>query len=346
MAALVQTIPQQTSTVLLQTRPSSSSGASSFASSSQVTSQQNPRSQAMSLGTFGSGASSGAYRGHQAIPVAPYAFTSTPGLVNTGNGQQRQSSAAQSRSEAPVLPSIFESQQKTATGRLHHPSTGSLSSPNSSQRSYVTQDDSILSAKNRLNDLAFRPLSTVNLPSSTPFLNIPSPTGSAKPSPDRYRRGNRRGENATSGHPALLPGGSNGSGPTPTRSSPATEESPNSTNTSSSSLPSLSAGGHAPKHVRVPSADDSRPEKPQHPELAKRYRRRSWASMDAAGPLIADERMPLDTPLFAPLSDMNVSQASSSSPHPTDPSNGSTESIHSAASSTVSVKLFSGEKWG
>ncbi|KAN0070196.1 hypothetical protein V8E54_011777 [Elaphomyces granulatus] len=334
MAALVQTIPQQTSSVLLQTRPSSASasGTGTFTASSQVLQQPISRPQTMSLGGAATGAGSGSYRTNQAMPVAPYAFTTTPGLVNTSNGQQRPPSAL-SRPESQVSPPA-PTLQKTANGivppqRLHHftASSVSSSSSNSSHRSCVSQDDSVLSSKHRPREVPLRPLSTVGIPSASPFLNISSPTGSAKPSPDRYRRGNRRAENAGGPQPSLS-SGSNALTSTPARRSSTSEDSPPAGNSSLSSLPPSRAGSNVPGHVRVPSADDTRPEKAQSPDLAKRYRRRSWA-MDAAG-----SQMPLDPSLFSPLPDLKLPHDATrpKSAH-TDSRNLDTQSVRSSIAS-------------
>ena len=327
MAALVQTIPQQTSSVLLQTRPSSASasGTGTF-TASQVLQQPTSRP-TMSLG-----------RTAQAMPVAPYAFTTTPGLVNTGNGQQRQPSTL-SRPESQASPSAPPTLQKTPNGivtplRLQHLTAGSVSSSssNSSHRSYVSQDDSVLSSKHRPRDVPLRPLSTVGLPSASPFLNISSPTGSAKPSPDRYRRGNRRAENVGGPQPSLSSGSSTLTS-TPARRSSTSEDSAPAGNSSLGSRPPSTAGSNAPGHVRVPSADDTRPEKAQSLDLAKRYRRRSWASMDAAGSL-----MPLDPSLFSPLPDLKLPH-DVTRPKSAHADNGNPD-IQSARSSIGSVSSF------
>jgi hypothetical protein len=105
MAALVQTIPQQSSTVsVLQTRPSSSSG--SFAPSPQPSQQQNSRSSTMSWNSYNTVSGSQGYRaGHQV--VAPYAFTGTPSLPNSNFNtmQNRQSWTPHLRTEnrTPLL---------------------------------------------------------------------------------------------------------------------------------------------------------------------------------------------------------------------------------------------------
>ncbi|KAJ6156071.1 hypothetical protein N7497_004956 [Penicillium chrysogenum] len=101
MAALVQTIPQQSGTVpVLQTRPSSSSG--TFSSPTQ---NQGSRIQTMSWTSFNAG-SSGSYRAGQV--VAPYAYNPNMGQSTV---QNRQSWTPHLRPEhrtfsAPTTPQV------------------------------------------------------------------------------------------------------------------------------------------------------------------------------------------------------------------------------------------------
>jgi hypothetical protein len=186
MAALVQTIPQHTSTVpVLQTRPSSSSG--TFASSPQT---QGSRYQNMSWSSFNA-ANSGSYRTGQPI-VAPYAFA--PNLGHPSSPQQhRQSWSPHLRPEhrtfsAPTIPQGPMMSYAGGNPRVAHPAAGSVSntsSSNSSFRSYVSKDDTAIPSRQPRSDQPLRPLSTANLPS--PVTNISSPTGAVKPSPNRPR---------------------------------------------------------------------------------------------------------------------------------------------------------------
>jgi hypothetical protein len=183
MAALVQTIPQQSGTVpVLQTRPSSSSG--TFSSPPN----QASRIQTMSWTSFNAG-NSGTYRAGQPA-VAPYGYNQ--------NAQNRQSWSPHLRPEhrtfsappqGPVNPSYTG-----ASPRTPHPAAGSVSnsSSNSSFRSHVSKDDSAIPSRQPRSDQPLRPLSTANLPS--PVMNVSSP----KPSPNRYRRSNQRTETAAS----------------------------------------------------------------------------------------------------------------------------------------------------
>lgn len=310
MAALVQTIPQQNGTVtLLQTRPASASGHSSFVSASHVTQPQFNRGHAMSFSSYNGVNPSGPNRNS----VAPYAFTSTPGLVAAaGNAPQRQS---QTRPESLYSSTLT---QNGAPQHLSHIAAGSVSSSstssNSSSRpSYISQDDSILSSRRRQADAAPRPLSTVNLPSQSPFLNLSSPAAatstSTKPSPDRYRRG-KRSQDTTTAQPAVT---------IPTRSS---SFDPAAT-TTISQPPRPTIAGHA----RVPSADDTRVEKPTNPEIAKRYRRRSWANIDAAG--AHAQEAPSTSSLFSPLPELKFDNEPARPTSSYSQKNPSSESLHS-----------------
>ncbi|BCS08645.1 hypothetical protein ASPFODRAFT_122689 [Aspergillus luchuensis CBS 106.47] len=299
MAALVQTIPQQSGTVsVLQTRPSSSSG--TFTTSSQPGQQQNPRNSTMSWNPYNNNGSSGNYRvGHQV--VAPYAFTSTPSPSNSTNMQARQSLSPHLRPEhrtssAPSVPQGPASPANAGVNsRFAHPAAGSVStsSSNSSVHSYMSKDDSAIPTRQIRTDAPLRPLSTVNLPSpsSSNFMNISSPTV-ARPSPDRYRRGNRRPENAAGTQPAST----QPNGPAPARSATlATDDSALHMSTPSLAGVSLDAPRRI-GHVRVPSADDTtRADKPQT-ELAKRYRRRSWGNIDNAGLINMQLHLPTSSP--------------------------------------------------
>ncbi|CAG8013161.1 unnamed protein product [Penicillium nalgiovense] len=247
MAALVQTIPQQSGTVpVLQTRPSSSSG--TFSSPTQ---NQGSRIQ-MSWTSFNAG-NSGSYRaGHQV--VAPYAYNPNMGQSTI---QNRQSWTPHLRSEhrtfsAPTTPQVPASTTYTgASPRSPHLAAGSVSnSSNSSSRSYVSKDDSALPSRQPRSDQPLRPLSTANLPSPS-IMNISSP----KPSPNRYRRTPQRAEGAAPSSPAPSP------------------------------IPTVIVddfGGPRPArqnaHNRVSSVDDSSHVDKAQPE---RYRRRSLGNMDA-----------------------------------------------------------------
>ncbi|KAL2824947.1 hypothetical protein BDW59DRAFT_81285 [Aspergillus cavernicola] len=341
MAALVQTIPQQSSTVqVLQTRPSSSSGAFTTSQSLQ---QTNSRNSAMSWNTYNtagnSGGNSGGYRpGHQV--VAPYAFTSTPNLSNSPNVQNRQSWSPSLRPEhrTSSAPSVPHTPAHVGVNSrpVNHTAAGSVStsSSNSSVQSYMSKDDTAVPSRQHRSDPSIRPLSTANLPSPTPpFMNISSPTVS-RPSPDRYRRGNRRTD-APAGAPSTAV---SLNGPGSARASPPIlDESPQqSTNSGAPGVRSLvpDHNSHNIGHTRAPSADDvSRSEKSQ-PELAKRYRRRSWGNIDNTGLINLQLHLPASSPIPMPKGQDYFDQDRPKSAQSHRDVSGS---IHSGRSSTSSV---------
>jgi hypothetical protein len=175
-------------------------------------------------------------------------------------------------------------------------------------------------------------LSTANLPSpSPPFMTISSPTVS-RPSPDRYRRGNRRSD-APTGAPSTA------TGPAPARLSLPIMDEPQQ-HTTSLGPPGVrnlvpDNKSHNIGHTRVPSADDiSRSEKPQ-PELAKRYRRRSWGNIDNTGLINLELKLPVSSPIPMPKGQDYFDQER---PRSAQSHRDVSGSIHSARSSTSSVR--------
>lgn len=319
MAALVQTIPQQSGTVpVLQTRPSSSSG--TFASSQTSGS----RYQTMSWSSFNA-SNSGSYRSGQPI-AGPYTFA--PNLGHSTNPQHRQSWSPHIRPEhrtfsAPTIPQgPMNGPYSGSNFRLSHPAAGSVTtstSSNSSYRSYVSKDDSAIPSRQPRSDQPLRPLSTANIPS---VMNISSPSGSAKPSPNRYRRSNQRADTARSQSPA------------PASVSAADDQ-------ASVGPPSRPGLLRSNVHARVASVDDSsHPDRPQ-PELAKRYRRRSLGTMDPA----TDPNLQIHLPVSSSPSSGSYdfitfdSNPRPHSAHSRRESSGSVQSTRSSASSVSRLKL-------
>lgn len=308
MAALVQTIPQQSGTVpVLQTRPSSSSG--TFSSPSH---NHGSRIQTMSWTSFNAGNSGGYRAGHPV--VAPYAYN--PNVGHSTNLQNRQSWTPHLRSEnrtfsAPAIPQVPVNPTYTgASPRTPHLAAGSVSnsSSNSSSRSYVSKDDSALPSRQPRSDQPLRPLSTANLPSPSIMTS-----NSPKPSPNRYRRTTQRVEAATA--------------PSTTASAP---------------IPTVvvdDLGGPRPirtsAHNRVSSVDDSSHGERVQPE---RYRRRSLGNMDAT----AYPNLQLDFPTSPPSRPGSYdfitfdSDQRPVSAHSQRDSVGSVQSAHSSASSVRS----------
>lgn len=317
MAALVQTIPQQSGTVpVLQTRPSSSSG--TFASPTQT---PGSRYQTMSWSSFNP-ANPGSYRSGQPV-VAPYAFT--PNLGHSPNPQHRQSWSPHLRPEhrtssAPTVPQgPMNTSYSGANLRVAHTAAGSVStstSSNSSFRSYVSKDDSAIPSRQPRSDQPLRPLSTANLPPAS-VMNISSPSGSAKPSPNRYRRPNQRSDNARSQSPAPA-------------SAPAADDQSIGVTTTRPIL--LRSNGH----TRVSSVDDSSHVDRPQPELAKRYRRRSLGTMDPAAYPNLQIQLPVSSSPPSGTYDF-ISFDSSQRPRSAHSHRDSSGSGHSRHSSTSSV---------
>ncbi|KAF7589303.1 bud neck involved protein [Aspergillus hancockii] len=135
-------------------------------------------------------------------------------------------------------------------------------------------------------------------------MNISSPTV-ARPSPDRYRRGTRRPDGAGASQPATTTSSTPGSARAPLGT---TDDHHSQLNPASGSKGPVQDTSRKLSHNRAPSADDSsRTEKPQ-PELAKRYRRRSWghtepapSSNKVAGKPDDTKRVPKPSPLSQPV---------------------------------------------
>ena len=257
MAALVQTLPVQTTSVTMTGRPSSSGGYSSQNPQGQMRSHQPSRYNNMSPTGY-RGVSSGG-------PVAPYAFTQTPQLTNTSVNPRQFTLESGRSASAPKVP-------QTQSGAL---SRSQPSSPSS-----LPQVD----AGNRPLSLGLPDIpSTGSLMDPSPTLSPPLSSTTAKPSPDRYRRNTRRVEPEGSQKSV-----SAGSGSTP-GSGTAVHGSIYSHPNQSSSTPSLNSqqSFHGQYHeaATVPqnsSADDLRLGRAQS-ELAARYRRRSLVSIETAG---------------------------------------------------------------
>lgn len=287
MAALVQSFPSPSSTItMLQSRPSSSDA---FQNGSQG--QQHQRSSQMPRNVYNMGGmATTSYRGHTSIasvPVAPYAFSSTPALPGTGNPlRQNPTPSPHLRQEnrtasAPVIPFTQQTLPPPNSLNRYRQSAGSTpldaSNPHTLPQEANSKDDtSILSQAAR--SFAPRPQSAIDLGSSN----------NAKSSPDRYRRANRRADAA--GFPPSNVSTQGGSA-LPSGSGMATVGHLYSNLAHSSSSPSLSTYASYRDETSKESStlakrlsstvDDLSLPKQTTPELAKRYRRRSINSMDA-----------------------------------------------------------------
>lgn len=202
-----------------------------------------------SVGAMGGGS----YRGHSPMaPVAPYAFTSTPVILNTTNPLRQHPTA-------PVL-------------RQENRSTSAPTVP--------------------------------SLPSS------PTYTNAVKPSPDRYRRSNRRPEPAGSqpASPSLQNGpvSSPGSAVAPVSQPYAAPSQPTSSTPTLTSYPAFRGSPSSQNvndvspvsTVRLLSADDlSLPRQTSTSEQAKRYRRRSISSLEMKEHAAQTAELKVQTPL-------------------------------------------------
>lgn len=292
MAALVQSFPSSTSNLAIN------------ASQSQQHQRGSPMSRNIyntSVGAMGGGS----YRGHSPMaPVAPYAFTSTPVILNTTNPLRQH----------PTAP--------------------------------------VLRQENRSTSAPTVPL----LPSSTTHTNP------VKPSPDRYRRSNRRPEPAGSqpASPSLQNGPVSSPGSTiapvaqpyaaPTQSSsssptltsyPAFRGSPSSPNLNDVSPAST---------VRLLSADDlSLPRVTSTVEQAKRYRRRSISSLEMKEHAAQTAELKVQTPLdhkgsvttLEALEGQGEAQASFTAPRPSSAHGRNDSKDSTGSTSTSSIRSSS-----
>jgi len=198
MAALVQAFPTQQSAAsvsLLQTRPQSASG--TLQSNSQIQSHAIMQQRSMSSYGPGSGNNNSGYRSFSGTaPVAPYAFTSTPGLTSSHNKQQTQ---AWSDNKNPAVRQLGPEET-----RLRYPvsdtssSSSSVSSdpPSRYHQSHQQQQTSAFTVRTNPNPTV-RPASIAALPS----LPIVPTTTTPRPSPDRYRR--KKGDGNVPSSPAV-----------------------------------------------------------------------------------------------------------------------------------------------
>ena len=315
MAALVQSYPQQSSTVtMLQTRPSSASGPfqSRGQTQQQLQNSQMPR-HVYNLNT-GSSLGTTSYRGQtSSTPVAPYAFTSTPVLPNNGNPLRQNPTTPHLRPEsrtfsAPVIAHAQQPVSNTSSNQTrprppasYTPSQDS-SIPISSQQG-STRDGSAVNTQ-RVAHNNPRPLSSIELtlPDFGSF-NVGTPN---KPPPDRYRRNHRRAETTVP-----TTNGSTGGSALPSGSGMATVghlyNQPTFAPSSHSQLPyrgpQLSPNqDHAllyGSQTKPVSQDDMNLPRQLSSEQAKRYRRRSVGGLevgDAPNQQVDSQEQPSATP--------------------------------------------------
>ncbi|KAI9887112.1 MAG: bud neck involved protein [Watsoniomyces obsoletus] len=207
MAALVQPFPQQSSTVtLLQQGPVAGTSAFSVGPSLPAHSQHSPRSAQVSRAIYAAPAP--VYGGYRA-PAQTYAQAVSQTPPSTAGNMIQGQSAPHLRTENRTVsapgsvmlgrPDDSASTSASASATESSSSTTSSKSPMSSpelmprSRPTMSRDDSSIATGSRL-ALSNRPLSSINLTTST---NAPPSVGfgPTKPAaPERYRRTNRRSE--------------------------------------------------------------------------------------------------------------------------------------------------------
>ncbi|TGO60017.1 hypothetical protein BCON_0039g00480 [Botryotinia convoluta] len=282
MAALVQTLPQQTTTVtMLQTRPSSASGTLQPSQNQAAYHQYpvNPQQRNNFHGLNNNNMAISNYRGHSSIaPIAPYAFTSSPGL---SIGAQQTPNGSQSRPEqqrtasAPIVPTL-QGGSTNAPNRSRYPAALSVSTTSSSSSSELSQrsgtrDDSAITSTARIATRTPRPHSTI-ITSHNQSLAPPMASPS-KPAPDRYRRpAIRRADSSNSSQAGV--------------SSSSVSTMPNVMQFYGASTQAVNSQAF---NLQMPqqnqpsaTADDMQLNQRTTSEQAKRYRRRSIHTIDAS----------------------------------------------------------------
>ncbi|PQE13055.1 Immunoglobulin A1 protease protein [Rutstroemia sp. NJR-2017a BBW] len=288
MAALVQTLPQQTTTAtvtMLQTRPSSASGILQ-PSHNQPSHHQYSSSPQQRNGVHGMNNMAGSnYRGHNSIaPITPYAFNNTPGLSMGGQQNGSQFRPEQQRTaSAPIVPTLHQGGSGNPPNRSRYPAPLSVSTTSSSSSSDLSslghksgsRDDSTISSTARLATRVPRPHSTVITFSGS---NTPSGMSSpGKPAPDRYRRpAVRHNSSSTNTHQNTQSVSSPSTMPNVMQFYGASTQQSQSINTQAFNL-------QMPQSQNQPraTADDMQLNRNSTSEQAKRYRRRSIHTIDA-----------------------------------------------------------------
>jgi hypothetical protein len=297
MAALVQSYPQQSSTLtMLQASPSTAS--SILQTPSQAPSHHQYPTNPVARNSFhgmnnGMGISN--YRGQTAVaPIAPYAFTSTPSLATPGQRMQNGPHARSDQrvSSAPVV-SASLTEAGTSTSRSRYPAPASVSTTSSSSSSDLSslgqksgsRDDSAIPGTTRVPSGNPRPHSTI-ITSATTLNFVPAISSSVKASPDRYRRpNNRRVESSTNGQQGNhQPAAAASAMPNVMQfygSTKQTIPSLNSYQGLNLQMPQLfSPAGHSTPVLGV-ALDDMQLNRHKAQDQAQRYRRRSIHTIDA-----------------------------------------------------------------
>ncbi|MCJ1402973.1 bud neck involved protein [Xylographa trunciseda] len=298
MAALVQSFPQQSSTVtMLQTRHDPASNGP-FLTSRE--SQQQLRNSPLARGIYGVNSGVTTYRGHTSVPpIAPYAFATTPIASQAVNPLRQNPTVPYLRQEdrtfsAPVVTSSQQNSFGGSTNQTRQRQTGSSPTIVPAQDIPNTLSNTLKSGT-RDDSAIMTPRTTTPRPMSAMELNLSDAKLSAlgtnaKPLPDRYRRPQRRADAVQPVHGAPQNGGSalpSGSGmatvghlynqPMQFTSGPAQQQQ------MYRGTPMLqNPEGTSPFGTtqRIVSKDDMMLNRQTSSEQAKRYRRRSVGGME------------------------------------------------------------------
>jgi len=319
MAALVQSFPQQSSTItMLQTRPSSDP----FQTGSQ--SQQQLRNAQMARGIYGTSNGITSYRGHTSVPpVAPYAFTSVPVIPTGGNPLRQHPTTPHLRQEnrTTSAPTVSPGQQNLASGSAAQNRQRQLATLQSSVPVIVSADSTTASYQfgTRDDSAIPTPRTTVQRPLSAMELHVSDAKlsalgGTSKPSPDRYRRNHRRAETSQPAFASMQAGGSampSGSGMATVGHlyNPAVVQTQQMYR--GAQIDNVNVFDTRPRLV---SKDDMALNRQGSLEQAKRYRRRSVSGLDAGEPIgqFMDPRDPRDPSVATGQQKTYASVASSS----------------------------------
>ncbi|KAI9675772.1 MAG: bud neck involved protein [Caeruleum heppii] len=245
---------------------------------------------------FYTGGNVGSYRGQTShAPVAPYAFTSTPGLGNAAYGQHNQPTPhlrqENRTSSAPVVSHLRpDYDPKVASNPQRHSATTTVSTASSSSAEVTPANALPPTNADTHTGHGGRPLSSVNLATPAPTYASVASGAAAKPSPDRYRRVTRRTDTV----PAFAgpPSQTRPNSAQPSGSGMATVGHLYSNVAQASAYPALHTyppngtqynmpSNRNSAQSKISSVDDMHVPRQSNTEQAKRYRRRSISSLDA-----------------------------------------------------------------
>jgi hypothetical protein len=255
---------QTISNIMLHSPPDAYHAASGQVHHTSSRGQQVPRG-------YGSHNGGVAYRGASSTPVAPYAFQSTPHLrqenrtVSAPSYRQSSGPAALSSNRQSYAPSSSNSTASSTTASNASSAGGHYS---------VSKDDSVLVDQRQSSQFGPRG-SNFLTSSSTPDLSLTNFDSTPKPSPDRYRRVQRRTESSSSVNaPQQTLSNQKYSPPSPA-------EPPSPQSNVSGSKGSRVSTGPSPKGVSVDDSQTTR---------QLRYKRRSVVE-----PVVAPTPIPVNT---------------------------------------------------